>query len=307
MNPSLAEPGSEARVAELRYDYGARPKELVRECNLCGSTRHVEVSRRDRYGYPTVLQICAACGLGFLSPRLTASEYALFYESIYRPLVSAHYGRRIDAATVQAEQRAYAAELVDFLDRSLERPPATLVDVGGSTGVIAGALGERLGCRATVLDPAPDELAVAERAGMETIEGFAEDYDAGGRTWDLVLMCQTIDHLLDVRGTLATIREMVAVGGHAYIDVVDLLFAIRRQRCIEGAVKIDHPQYLTRATALAFFAIAGLEVVGERVSDDAHLFGFLLRPAEPAEPDWRDLRAGAEALLDEVSRLRARA
>ena len=51
-----------------------------------------------------------------------------------------------------------------------------------------------------MLDPAPDELEVAAAAGMETIAGFAEDFDPGERRWDLVLLCQTIDHLLDVRG-----------------------------------------------------------------------------------------------------------
>lgn len=293
------------RIAALGYDYAEREKEEVRQCNLCGSRHHVELSRRDRYRYPAILRVCAACGLGFLSPRLTAAEYARFYESVYRPLVSAHHGRLIDAASVQAEQHGYARELVDFLGHTIGERPATLLDVGGSTGVIAGIFAERLGVRATVLDPAPDELVVAGRAGMETIEGFAEDFDPEGRTWDLVLLCQTVDHLLDVRGTLAAIRTMIADGGHAYVDVVDLLFAIRRQGSVEGAVKIDHPHYLTRATALAFFARAGLAVVAERVSDDAHLFGFLLRPANPTEPDWRGLRSGAEALLDEISRQRA--
>ncbi|MEJ7784294.1 MAG: methyltransferase domain-containing protein [Solirubrobacteraceae bacterium] len=293
------------RIAALGYDYVAREKEHVRECNLCGSRHHVELSRRDRYDYAAIMRLCASCGLGFLSPRMTAAEYARFYEKTYRPLVSAHHGRLIDAASVQAEQHTYAEELIDFLDHTLGEAPATVLDVGGSTGVIAGALTERLGVRATVLDPAPEELTVAYGAGMETIEGFAENYNADGRTWDLVLMCQTVDHLLDVHSTLVAIRAMVAGGGHAYVDVVDLLFSIRRQRSVEAAVKIDHPHYLTRATAMAYFAIVGLEVVAERVSEDAHLFGFLLSPAKPAEPDWPRLRAGADALLDEVSGQRA--
>ena len=305
MSSQQAERARSDRIAALGYDYAAHEKEYVRECNLCSSTHHVELSRRDRYGYPAIMRVCAACGLGFLSPRLTPAEYARFYESIYRPLVSAHHGRLIDAGSVQAEQHAYAQELVDFLGHTLEKAPATLLDVGGSTGVIAGTLADRVGARATVLDPAPDELKVAEQAGMETISGFAEHYDAGGRTWDLVLMCQTVDHLLDVRGTLTAIRAMIAPGGHAYVDVVDLMFAIRRERHVEGAVKIDHPHYLTRSTAMAFFAAAGLEVVSERVSGDAHHFGFLLRPGQPAAPDWRAMRADAEALLDEVSRQRA--
>jgi hypothetical protein len=69
-------------------------------------------------------------------------------------------------------------------------------------------------------------------------------------------------------------------------------------------VKIDHPYYLTRDTAIAYFARAGLEVAAERLSDDGH-WGFVLAPGEPREPDWAALGKAADASLDEVWRLRA--
>ena len=67
-----------------------------------------------------------ACSLrlAFLSPRPTAEAYAAFYRAIYRALVSAYHGRRIDADTVQDEQPEYAAELWDYLGRVLEGAPA---------------------------------------------------------------------------------------------------------------------------------------------------------------------------------------
>jgi SAM-dependent methyltransferase len=244
------------------------------------------------------------CGLGFLSPRLTASEYGRFYETVYRPLVSAYHGRVIDAETVQVEQSEYTTELMEFLRESLPVAPKTVLDVGGSTGVVAGAIVEAFGATATVLDPAPDELAVAAASGMETILGLAEEVDFGGRTYDLVLLCQTIDHLLDVGATLAAIRGALAPDGSAFVDILDVGFMLRRRGSIEGAVKVDHPYYLTRATALAFFRSAGLEPVAERLSHDGH-WGFLLEPGTAAEPDWESLAAAAAAFLDEVWRLRA--
>jgi 2-polyprenyl-3-methyl-5-hydroxy-6-metoxy-1,4-benzoquinol methylase len=287
------------RIAALGYDPAPLARDRVGRCNLCGSPHHVEVSRRDRYGYAGRLLVCARCGLGFLSPRLTAEAYADFYGETYRPLVSAHHGRRIDAETVQDDQRGYADELASFLDASLPAPPATVLDVGGSTGVVAGALAAAFGSRATVLDPAPDELEVAAAAGMETVAGFAEDFDPGERRWDLVLLCQTIDHLLDVRATLASLRRLVADDGHVFVDVLDLAWSLRRHGAVEAVVKVDHPYYLTRDTARAFLTLTGLEVVAERMSDDGH-WGFLARPAVPTEPHWTALRDRADALLDEV-------
>jgi 2-polyprenyl-3-methyl-5-hydroxy-6-metoxy-1,4-benzoquinol methylase len=287
------------RIAAVGYDYDARETEPVATCNLCGSTDLVELSLRDRYGYAASLWMCRRCGLGFLSPRLTAGEYGAFYEDVYRPLVSAFHGRRIDAETVQEDQRAYAAELVELLRTMLPSPPRAVMDVGGSTGIVAGAVRDAFGSEVTVLDPAPDELAVAASAGMETVAGFAEDFDPGDRRWDLVLLCQTIDHLLDVRGTLESMRRMTAADGHAFVDVLDLLIAARKQGSVEGAAKIDHPYYLTHDTAIAFFGLAGFEPVDERLSADGH-WGFVLAPGEPREPDWGALGEGAAAMIEEL-------
>lgn len=295
-----------ARIEGLGYDPSAREREPVTSCNLCGGERLVEVSRTDRYGYAQPLLVCARCGLGFLSPRLTGQEYGGFYEDVYRPLVSAYHGRTIDAQTVQVEQRDYAHELAGFLQGHLVAEPQTIMDVGGSTGLVAGIIGEAFGARCTVLDPAPDELEVAAAAGMETIEGFAEDYDPAGRTWDLVLLCQTIDHLLDIRGTLAAMRRMLGEGSRAFVDVLDVGFMARRRGSVEGAVKVDHPYYLTRATALGYFALTGFEVAAERMSHDGH-WGFVLAPGEEREPDWAALGAHADGLLAELWALRATA
>jgi 2-polyprenyl-3-methyl-5-hydroxy-6-metoxy-1,4-benzoquinol methylase len=288
-----------ARIAAVCYDYEAREREAVDACNLCGSAETVELSRRDRYGYPASLRMCTRCGLGFLSPRLTAAEYGAFYESVYRPLVSAYHGRLIDAETVQIDQRGYAAQLVEFLRETLPAPPASVLDVGGSTGIVAAAVRDAFGSAVTVLDPAPDELEMAAAAGMETIAGFAEDFEPGKRRWDLVLLCQTIDHLLDVHATLESMRRMTAAQGYAFVDVLDLILAARRQGAVEDAAKIDHPYYLTHDTGIAFFRRAGFEPVAERLSADGH-WGFVLAPAEPRDPDWDELSASAAASIAEL-------
>jgi SAM-dependent methyltransferase len=289
------------RIASVGYDYASREFEPVAACNLCGSSDLTELARRDRYGYAVTLAGCGRCGLAFLSPRLTAEEYAEFYRHVYRPLVSAYHGRRIDAETLPADQRGYARELVVFLRESLSAPQKGVLDLGGSTGVVAAAVRDAFGATATVLDPAPDELAVAAAAGLETIAGFAEDFD-DERSWDLVLLCQTIDHLLDPAATLAAMRRLTSPDGHAFVDALDYARVARRVGSLEGAVKIDHPYYLTQETAVAYLMRAGFEVVAERLSADDH-WGFVVRPAERREPDWERLGALARRRLGELQAL----
>jgi SAM-dependent methyltransferase len=298
------DPDRDERIAALGYDYSGHRLEPVPSCPLCGSTRQTEVSTRDRYGFDTVCCVCPRCGLGYLNPRLGAADYATFYARFYRPLVSAYYGRRIDAETIQDEQRGYAEDLLRFVAAHLDSTPRTLLDIGGSTGVVADVFCRAFGAQATVLDPAPDELRVASDAGIETIEGFVESFDSGGRRWDLVLLCQTIDHLLDAPATLRAIRELLADGGHAFVDIIDVEFTARRRGGIEGAVKVDHTHYFTPATTRAAFALTGLDVVAERLSGGGQ-WGFLVVRGEPREPDWAVLGEHADRLVELFWRLRA--
>src|SRR5688572_25428683 len=140
-----------ARIAALDYDYRAQPHEAVEACNLCGARLFVVLTHRDRYGFPAAAHACAGCGLVFLNPRMTAEAYGRFYGGVYRPLVSAFHGRLIDATTIQAEQREYAAERAEFMRPFLQGAGlTTMLDIGGSTGVVARHLAEEFALDATV-------------------------------------------------------------------------------------------------------------------------------------------------------------
>ena len=300
-----AKTGSEARqerIAALGYDYAAKPIRRTRRCNLCGGDRFVTLTHRDRYGYPATADGCLRCGLVFLNPAMTAAAYAEFYTDVYRPLVSAYHGRLIDAESIQDEQRDYASARADFIEpRMRERGCKTLLDVGGSTGVVAHVMKERFDLLATVIDPAPLEIEVARALGLKTVTGFVEDYDSGGATYDFIVLCQTVDHLLDVSLSLSKIRNLLSEEGLFFVDIVDFRAAYRRGGSVEEAVKIDHPYYLTDETMRAYLARSGLDVLGiDYAADHLHV-GYLCKPGRQtpdALPDprfvndqWREIRA----------------
>jgi 2-polyprenyl-3-methyl-5-hydroxy-6-metoxy-1,4-benzoquinol methylase len=270
--------GRRERIAAVGYDYAAQPVEAISACNLCGGAEFVVVAHRDRYGYPVQAHACRRCGLVFLNPRMTATAYAHFYAEVYRPLVSAYHGRLIDARTIQGEQQVYAAKRAAFLRPFLSPAHSTLLDIGGSTGVVAAYIAREFGLQATLVDPAPLEVAEAERLGLEAITALVEQHDFGRRRFDVVLICQTVDHLLDVAGTLGRVRELIADDGRLFVDIVDFRAAYLRPWSIEEAIKIDHPYYLTEPTMLAFLRRAGFEVLRTECADDRLHVGFLCRP-----------------------------
>ena len=290
----------QARITALGYDYAGQPKEAITTCNLCGSGEFVILSHRDRYGYPADAHACARCGLVFLNPRMTARAYGRFYDGIYRPLVSAFHGRLIDAHTIQAEQGDYAVERAAFLRPFAgHRDKGTLIDIGGSTGVVAGHFAREFGWRGTVIDPAPLEVEQARRLGLETITGLVEEYDFGTRRFDVAIICQTVDHLLDVAGTLARVRSLLTDDGLLFIDIVDFRAAYLRNWSVEDAVKIDHPYYLTDPTIRAYLARAGFSILrADYAADHLHV-SYVCRPGAIAV-DALPPPESVSALLGEV-------
>jgi SAM-dependent methyltransferase len=287
------------RIDAVGYDYTSAPKCRAITCNLCAGERFVTITHSDRYGFPLTASTCLRCGLTFQNPMLTEEACAHFYSEVYRPLVSAYHGRRINAETIEADQREYAAKLGDLLEPQLNgRDPKTLLDMGGSTGIVAAALSRRFNLRATVCDPSPEEAARARARGLETVAGTAETYAPEGRSFDLILLCQTVDHLLDVSGSLANLRRLLSPGGLLFMDIVDFRAAYLRDWSVEGAIKVDHPYYLTEATAEAFLAGGRLELVAKSYAADHLHVGYTCEAGEPpsAVHDPRSVRR----LLDEI-------
>jgi SAM-dependent methyltransferase len=249
-----------SRIKALGYDYDAQAKVSVEHCNLCGNDYFVHIAQTDRYGYAVNSFACAQCGLVFLNPRMTPEGYAQFYSNIYRRLVSAYHGRLIDAKSIQAEQKNYAAEKADFLAPYTEKLAGTLLDIGGSTGIVAKHFVDRFDLQAKVLDPSAKELDEAQNLGLGTIQGFFEQTDFGDQKFDLILLCQTIDHLSDIGATLDKVYSCLSKEGVFFVDIVDFRAAYLRHWDISEAIKIDHPYYLTQESVEAFLERKGFVI-----------------------------------------------
>ena len=289
-----------ARIAALEYDYASQSKQALTSCNLCGASEFVVLAHRDRYGYPAQTNACRRCGLVFLNPRMTAQAYGRFYNGIYRPLVSAFHGRLIDAQTIQDEQRDYAVERAEFVRPFMaKRGGRTMLDIGGSTGVVAHHFAREFGLRGALIDPAPLEVEQARRLGLETITGLVEEHDFGSRRFDVVIICQTVDHLVDVAGTLARVRQLLSDDGLLFIDIVDFRAAYLRHWSVEAAVKIDHPYYLTEPTMVAYLRSSGFQVLRSDYAED-HLHVSYVCRSVMADAAVMPAAASVDELLREV-------
>jgi 2-polyprenyl-3-methyl-5-hydroxy-6-metoxy-1,4-benzoquinol methylase len=231
---------------------------------------------------------------------MSRKAYTDFYRDVYRPLVSAYHGRRIDAVTVETDQAAYGRELAELLAPFLsKRKVERLLDVGGSTGVVAEVLADTFGVVASVLDPAPAELERASARGLTAIGGTIESFEPGKERFDLITVCQTIDHVLEIGSGLAKLRDALSPQGVLFVDIVDFRAAYLRAASVEGAVKIDHPFYLTESTMETYLARTGLRWLRKDYAADHLHVGFICEAA-PAIDGALPSREHVDRLLREI-------
>ena len=247
----------------MRFDfYDTAPKEVVQSCNLCGGQRFLPAGLIDRYELIAPTVRCSACGLRFLLVRMTELAYRTFYmQGHYRKLLSVHYGKDITAHSIEAEQAVYAERLSTWLAPHMsEVASGLLLDLGGSTGVVAEHLCEAFDLDGTVVEPSAEEAQRAASRGLNTVAVTLANFPTTSH-YNLVTLCQTVDHLLDIKADLARIRKWVAKGGLLFVDFVE-----------DCPAKIDHPFYLNTDTMHAYLIQAGLKRVAmERSVDGIHM------------------------------------
>lgn len=287
LDPRLA---LERRLANVGFDASQLETEAVDCCNLCGGRLFVRIGRRDRYGLDVKTVLCDRCGLVFLDPRPTAMAYAEFYRRWYRPLTRAWSDSEHDPKARSTGQHAYAEALDrELLGAHIASHHRRILDLGSSSGEVALRFRDRYGLEAVCVDPSPAEIDEARAHDLEAVCASAEDFDPGDRRFDIVLICQAVDHLLDPARVLRRAHEWLSEDGLLFLDPLDFEAMYTRVGYLRGALKIDHPYYFTRQTMDLFLARAGFQPLVIDASSGFHL-RYVCRKVQP-----RDLQPAADA------------
>lgn len=219
--------------------YEQAPKEAVSSCNLCGGHVVRPWKQKDRYGLNAPSVQCKACGLIFLSYRMTPQAYAEFYrDGHYRKLLGKYLQKPVTLQSIESDQTRYAERISEALAQFMDPyRGGLLLDIGGSAGVVADRMAHDYNLDASVIEPSESEAGRAQDKGLTVYTMPTEQFSPNGTRYDVALLCRSVDHLLDIKGDLKRIRGWVRPGGLFFVDFV-----------ADPAIKIDHPYYLTLKT-----------------------------------------------------------
>ncbi len=226
-------------------------------CNLCGRDVTEVLTRQARHGLPLTTVICRQCGLIYLNPRPTFLQYREFYESgAYRGLTGES---EVPPAVFFAWQLRHGRRILDFILDYLP-PHARVLDIGCGAGGILRVFLDRGATVAVGIEAFPEHARFARAQGLIVFEGAFETADFPDAQYDVIIMTQVLNHLIDPFGALKKVHCLLAPDGIAFIEVLNFLSVTRRCR-LGWSPTIDHPYMFVPATFQRMLERAGFEIL----------------------------------------------
>jgi SAM-dependent methyltransferase len=198
------------------------------QCVFCGSAPgSVEAARGRDYEYETTSQSfafvrCLQCGHWFLNPRPVAASAPVLYGERYYTRSGGH---RSAAFGLLAPVKDYVVmrrirSLVDGVPMG-----GSLLEVGCGDGALLLSV-RRLRPDMTItgldLGLSPEQEAALRAAGIACISSPIESASLPEASFSVIVMNQVIEHVWDVRVTLAHLRRALAPGGRLTLATPNL-------------------------------------------------------------------------------------
>lgn len=209
----------------------------VNACPLCQSTQHTlfdqrKLGRGGGENKPITLSnyLCAACGLVFMSPRMSDEELTAFYEREYRILYQGSQGpNKKDILT----QELRAKHLVEFISKLIDCPQRESIkkclDIGCSTGLLLKHFQESFHCSPTGIEPGQAyrdygrESGLVVYASLEEMRNTINIPASLSHPFNLVSMIHVLEHIPDPVDYLKRLRiEFLAEDGWLLLEVPNL-------------------------------------------------------------------------------------
>jgi SAM-dependent methyltransferase len=237
-------------------------------CPVCGSGRsrllwrvggdatengvdpHLFRPSADRYGETvgTVLR-CLDCG------------HASLAETPTDEVLAAAYGDAADPVSLDEEsgQRETARRSLARIEQVVR--PGRLVDVGCWTGSFVAAAAER-GWQASGVEPSTWAVTRAKERGLDVRLGDLQSSGVEPGSMRCVVMCDVIEHLLDVSDAIAKTAAMLEPGGVLYLTTPDAGGRLARMMGSRWwSILPMHVQYFTVDSMRRLLDRHGLKVV----------------------------------------------
>jgi 2-polyprenyl-3-methyl-5-hydroxy-6-metoxy-1,4-benzoquinol methylase len=190
---------------------------IMADCPVCGGTQTSLHARARDIEYFTSerdfdIRACAACDILFIDPMLSErlgdiypANYYSFQGSTKNP---------VTAMKEWLDRRALVK-----LTRDIPGEELSVLDIGGGTGWLLDQvkLADPRVRETMIVDIDDSAQAAAGRKGHDFFLGRFEDVDVNGKTFNLILMLNLIEHVADPKSVLSKAAGMLKPGGVIWV------------------------------------------------------------------------------------------
>jgi SAM-dependent methyltransferase len=222
-------------------------------CNVC-------LAQAPAALYPGIMR-CGSCGHVYADLQLTDDELAKIYDRPY--FFGEEYSDYLaDRPVLQRNFRLRLRVLDRLLDPARHR---SLLEVGSAYGFFLELVRDRF-ASVSGIDIAADGVRHARSRGLDVAEGDLPQHDFGGRTFDVVCLWDTIEHLRDPARTLEKISQITGTGALIALTTGDI--ASWNARLAGRSWRLIHPpthlHYFTGESLRRLLDRLGFDVVYQR-------------------------------------------
>ncbi len=186
-------------------------------CLLCGSQRNKVFAHVSSFGFPLVYYQCDDCGMIYQLPQASQAADPDFYAETYRKIYQATDEPTPKDLWVQEHR---ASSLVKILQTVLDEPPARVLDIGASTGILLHFFQKAFDSAVIGVEPGEAYRRHAQNRGITMYAALNELLVSNPTRFDLISLIHVLEHLPDPANTLTTIRrELLQEGGVLLLEV----------------------------------------------------------------------------------------
>lgn len=192
-------------------------------CPACGSFITRPWLHKEIAGVTFKLDKCGACGTGYVNPPPSVESLKSIYASIGHGSKSLTSFDKVMASEAEFPNSTIDAQkMVSYAKKLLGPLPegaAQALDIGSGYGFFSQAALAQ-GFRVIAVNPAKAENRIFQQLnGFDPIPLFFEEVDFGAEKFDLVILSQVLEHLLDPFQVLVKVRNLLKPEGVLAIAV----------------------------------------------------------------------------------------